>query len=134
VTTRKTVSRFAVVGVLATLTHLGVGATLIALEVPPLLANLAAFLTAFGISFIGHHFFSFQGHGGSTRQTFPRFAMVAMLGFICNESLLFVLLYPLANLPTLALLISTASAAVLTYLFSSRWAFRRAQTPTQNTD
>lgn len=133
-TTGKTVSRFALVGGIATLTHLIVGATLIALDVAPLWANLAAFLTAFGISFTGHHFFSFQGHGTSTRQTFPRFAMVALLGFLCNEGLLFVLLYPMANLPTLALLISTASAAVMTYLFSSKWAFRRKGTPPHNAD
>lgn len=100
------------------------GSVLIAVGVTALLANLFAFLTAFGVSFLGHHFYSFQGHGAPATTTLKRFAVVAIIGFLINEGLLLALLNPLENTPILALALSTLSAAALTFVLSKKWAFR----------
>jgi putative flippase GtrA len=117
--------RFAIVGVAATLTHGATGAVLIMAGIAPLSANLGAFIAAFGISFLGHHFYSFRGHGLPAIKSLTRFVWVAVLGFLCNQALLAVLLVILPNAPIPALILSTAAAAVLTYIFSKNWAFQR---------
>ncbi len=122
---RRAPLRFALVGLAATAVHLITGITLIALGVAALLANLSAFLTAFGVSFIGHHFFSFAGHGVGARQSVRRFAGVALIGFSINQSILAGLLRLIPDWPAPALVVSTGTAAVATYLLSAYWAFRR---------
>jgi len=56
-----TLARFGLVGVGATATHMLVAAALIThLKLNPFVANSAAFIVAFFISFLGHYFWSFQ--------------------------------------------------------------------------
>ena len=116
--------RFALVGLTATAVHLITGVTLIALGAAALIANVGAFVTAFGISFAGHHFFSFRGHGQKAWQTASRFVWVALGGFAINESVLAGLLRLIPSWPSLALVISTGTAALATYALSALWAFR----------
>lgn len=117
--------RFGLIGVLATGVHLVTGITLIALGAAALIANVGAFLTAFGFSFVGHHHFSFRGHGLSARKSLSRFAGVALIGFAINETVLAGLLRLIPDMPAPALVISTGTAAVSTYALSALWAFRR---------
>jgi putative flippase GtrA len=123
---RHTPLRFALVGLAATAVHLTTGITLIALGAPALLANVGAFVAAFGFSFAGHHFYSFRGHGVGAGQSFSRFAGVALIGFAINETVLAGLLLLIPDWPTPALVISTGTAALSTYVLSAFWAFRRA--------
>ncbi|MEF9605399.1 MULTISPECIES: GtrA family protein [Paracoccus] len=117
------VARFALTGGLATLVHLGVAIGLVWFGMLPLISNTVAFLIAFMVSFSGHHLFTFAGHGSSATQTFGRFAMVAAIGFLANEIVLFLLqgigLFRLEA----AVLISTAFAAACTFILSRTWAF-----------
>ncbi len=116
--------RFGFVGAVATLVHLTVGSTWIALNVNPLWANLWAFMTALLVSFLGHQFFTFRGHGRPIRSTAMRFFSVAVLGFVVNELILLTLTKLLQISPTLSLIISTLSVAIMTFILSRLWAFR----------
>jgi len=116
--------RFGFVGAVATLVHLTVGSSWIAFGINPLWANLWAFMTALLVSFLGHQFFTFRGHGRPIRSTATRFASVAILGFVVNELILLTLTRLLQLNPTLSLIISTLSVAVMTFVLSRLWAFR----------
>ncbi len=115
--------KFTLVGGAATLIHMGTGISLISLGSPPLAANIWAFCTAFLISFIGHFYFSFKGHGKPMRLAFPRFLAVALLGFGANEFLLFLLVKSDFLPPAVGLFLSTASVAIMTFFLSRAWAF-----------
>mgnify|MGYP002712878578 FL=1 len=100
-------ARFALTGGVATLVHLAIAIMLIRLGVAPLIGNAAAFATAFMVSFWGHHLFTFAGHGVAAGWAFGRFAIVAAIGFLVNETVLYLLLGIGSPGPELAVLIST---------------------------
>ncbi|QFQ88655.1 GtrA family protein [Paracoccus kondratievae] len=117
------VVRFALTGGAATLVHLGAAIGLVQFGMLPLMSNAVAFVIAFMVSFLGHHLFTFAGHGSAATQTFGRFAVVAAIGFLANETVLFLLLgIGLFRLEA-AVLISTVFAAICTFILSRTWAF-----------
>lgn len=97
------------------------------LTLPPLLANVGGFLTAFWVSFFGHRYLSFDhGRPGHWWQALRRFALVATLAFIANE-ILYAALLSWTNLSYLvALVVVLGSVAVGTYILSRLWAFAPA--------
>ena len=116
--------RFGMVGVLATFVHMVIGFLLIQSNWQPLTANMLAFAIAFLVSFIGHLGFSFADQDVSASSAFWKFAVVALTGFGCNGALLATLL-AFSSLPDMvALCVSTACAAILTFILSKLWAFR----------
>ena len=119
---------FLLVGASAALTHMAVF-TLVLLLVPtllPELANVAGFLVAFLVSFVGHRRLSFQDAGTSLLQSFMRFAATAVAGFVTNEAV-FIALFRVLELPTwLALIGGIVVSAVQTFVLSRFWAFRRS--------
>ena len=118
---------FVLVGASAALTHMAVF-TVVLLLVPtlwPEIANVAGFLVAFLVSFVGHRCLSFQDAGTSLMQSFLRFAATAVAGFVTNETV-FILLFRLLGLPTWVALISgIVVSAVQTFVLSRFWAFKR---------
>ena len=118
---------FVLVGASAALTHMAVF-TVVLLLVPtlwPEIANVAGFLVAFLVSFVGHRRLSFQDAGTSLMQSFLRFAATAVAGFVTNETV-FILLFRLLGLPTWVALISgIVFSAVQTFVLSRIWAFKR---------
>ncbi len=118
---------FVLVGASAALTHMAVF-TVVLLLVPtlwPEIANVAGFLVAFLVSFVGHRRLSFQDAGTSVLQSFLRFAATAVAGFATNESV-FILLFRLLGLPTWVALISgIVVSALQTFVLSRFWAFKR---------
>ena len=118
---------FVLVGASAALTHMAVF-TVVLLLVPtlwPEIANVAGFLIAFFVSFVGHRRFSFQDAGTSLMQSFLRFAATAVAGFVTNEAV-FIMLFRVLALPTwLALISGIAVSAVQTFVLSRFWAFKR---------
>ncbi len=116
--------RFGVVGVAAAATHWSVVALIVPLGMQPLLANVIAFCVAFNVSFFGHHHWTFSSDDNKSN-TFRRFLGVAVLGFITNETM-YALLLKFTSLDyRISLFIVLVSVAVLTYLLSRFWAFRR---------
>lgn len=118
---------FVLVGASAALTHMAVFA-LVLILVPtlwPELANVAGFLVAFLVSFVGHRRLSFQDAGTSLLLSFTRFAATAVAGFVTNEAV-FIALFRVFGLPTwLALIGGIVVSAVQTFVLSRFWAFRR---------
>ena len=118
---------FVLVGASAAVTHMAVF-TLVLLLVPtlwPEIANVAGFLVAFFVSFVGHRRLSFQDASTSLKQSFLRFAATAVAGFVTNEAV-FILLFRLLGLPTWVALISgIVVSAVQTFVLSRFWAFKR---------
>lgn len=115
--------RFGLVGALATLVHMLIGSTLIHSGWPPLMANPASFVVAFTVSFIGHYGFSFSDHEKDLRTSLQRFTLVAVCGFAVNEAILAGLIRSGLVPPVAALILSTGTAAVLTFFASRHWAF-----------
>lgn len=116
---------FAAVGVAAAVVHLSVVWALVGQwSMPALLANPLGFFVAFWVSFFGHRHGSFKAdEPHPISRTLPRFALVAIVGFIGNE-LLYAALLIWTPLPyTVALFIVIAIVAVATYLSSRFWAF-----------
>ncbi len=116
--------RFGLVGVLATALHMLVGVTLIHAGWPPLLANAVSFAIALLVSFTGHYGFTFPGHNVTLSTSLKRFVLVAGCSFMVNEALLAGLIRYSAISGMWGLVISTGTAATLTFLAGRNWAFR----------
>ena len=115
---------FVLVGASAAFTHLAV----FALAEPvmwPELANAVGFGVAFGVSFAGHRWLSFQDAGTSLWQSLRRFAITALAGFAANEVIFVLLLRGLGVPSLLALASALVLASAQTFVLSRLWAFRR---------
>jgi len=116
--------RFIIVGVSALLTHWLVVILLVsAAGLPPLVANVFAFLVAFNVSYFGHRHLTFNASERSHRQTLPRFATVAASSFLVNEALYWLLLNFTPLRYDLAMLLVLGTVAGMTYLLGKFWAF-----------
>ena len=115
---------FGLVGATAAAVHLLVF-ELTRHAVAPELANLAGFLTAFGVSFVGHRWLSFRGTSTGLQQSLWRFFVTAVAGFVTNE-LCFMLALHVALWPVWpSLVLALLLAAGQTFLLGRWWAFRR---------
>lgn len=115
---------FGLVGASAALVHLGTVWLLVSqFGLVPLLANVLGFCVAFVVSFIGHHQRTFASQAAPLSQALPRFLLVAVLGFVCNE-ILYALLLHLGMEYRLALFLVLVAVAGMTWLLSRYWAFR----------
>jgi putative flippase GtrA len=92
----------------------------------PLLANVIGWLTAFGVSFLGHHSWTFRGHGTALGTSARRFLMVSAGGFLANESAYAWLLHAGGLRYDVALAMVLVAVAIVTYLLSRHWAFLRS--------
>lgn len=116
--------RFGLVGVGATGVHMMIGVMLIHSGWQALAANAIAFVAAFLVSFVGHFGYSFADQEAEFFTSFWKFIFVGCLGFAFNETVLAVLIFTDILVGGPALLVSTLSAAILTFLLSRGWAFR----------
>jgi len=115
--------RFAGVGVSALIVHWCVVLILVPLGLAPLWANVVGFLVAFNVSYFGHRYFTFKAVSVSHRQTFMRFAGVALASFLVNEAMYAALLTFTSLSYDIALLIVLGVVAVMTFVLSRLWAF-----------
>ena len=96
----------------------------------PLGANVVGWLTAFFVSFGGHHRVTFRAHGTPMRRAMPRFFALSAGGFAVNEAV-YALLLRLGRGASYQwiLAIVLVGVAGLTYWLSRRWAFLRTPAP-----
>jgi putative flippase GtrA len=113
--------RFVLVGGAATLTHLVVALAILSgpVRVEPLYANLAAFCVAFGVSYLGHRFFTFKAPGAPIR-----FLLAALLGLLVNNAVLVTILAAGMS-ERLAIGIAALAAPAIVFLVSKFWVFSR---------
>lgn len=115
---------FLSVGVLAAAVHYVVAVCAHSLGLLPANANWAGFICAFPVSYIGHRLWSFRGTQASHGQAFPKFLLVALLGFFGNQCLLWLGLHYSHAPFWLILGLVMGVVAVTTYVLSKCWAFR----------
>lgn len=120
--------RFGVIGVLAAVTHYCIAIYLTDQQVAAAWANLVAFIIAFWVSYFGHRYFSFDAGDMSHQQTLPRFILVAVFGFILNESLLLLMLHFTKISIALGLPFIIVITAIFTFILSRQFAFNTSGT------
>lgn len=123
--------RFGIIGLMAAAIHYLVVVALVELGgTAPLLANVGGFATAFWCSYFGHRHWTFADRRATNAtRSFFRFLATAVLGFLLNQ-LLFYLLLTHVNLPYfISLAIVVVVVAVLTYVLTRLWAFRLPRAP-----
>lgn len=118
---------FVAVGTMAALTHWGVAVLLVSrLAWVPALANVAGWLLAFLVSFLGHHGLTFRQAHAPWPVAARRLFLISAGNFTLNE-IAYVTLLRSTDLPYDGLLAGILIAqAVLTFLASRYWAFRSA--------
>ena len=118
------ITRFGIVGILATITHFYSLTVLVdKLSFHPLLANPMAFILGFIVSFSGHFYWTFA-KSQQISTAIRRFFIVALINLGLNQCLyslfftVFMLDYRYAQL------IALVSVPPIVYLLSRYWAFR----------
>ena len=116
---------FVAVGCTAAAVHFGVVVALVSgLGLPPLAANVAGWLVAFVVSFLGQWQLTFRAHGAPWLQALRRFFLLSAAGFAINEASYAILLRWTPWRYDVLLAGVLVGVAVMTYLLGSRWAFR----------
>ena len=117
--------RFGIVGVAASLTHFAVLTALLSLaKAGPVLANTCAYALALGVSFTGHHFWTFRT-GGPLVRSFLRFLGASGGAYVVSTLVLVVLLRATALPDAMAALLAVAVMPLVTFVAHRFWVFRR---------
>jgi len=117
---------FIMVGCAAAATHwLVVVLTVSYWSLAPLVANVVGWLVAFCVSFGGHYRLTFRHHRAPLGQSARRFFIVSAAGFAINEFSYAWLLHATQLRYDLLLAIVLVGIAVMTFVLSRFWAFRR---------
>ncbi|MBG9390061.1 GtrA family protein [Caenimonas aquaedulcis] len=90
----------------------------------PLAANVGGWLVAFAVSFLGQWGLTFRSRAAPVWRSISRFFAVSLLGFLANESAYALLLHFSSMSYDVLLAAVLVGVALMTYLLSSRWAFR----------
>lgn len=118
------VFRFGVVGVCATLTHVGVVLALVEGGLAePFWANVVAFTAAVFVTYFGNHGWTFRLAGGHVRH-FPRFLPVALGGLAMNQGIVYLIVRVLAWDYRIALALVVTVVPAITFVLNRQWAFR----------
>ena len=121
-------ARFAIVGLAATLIHLGVAQGALAAGLATVFwANTLGFIVAFVAGFLGHQYFTFN-QTAPFWQAFRRYGVIAVGGFIVNNVVLFGLVQGNILSEAVALAIAITIVPVGTFLASRFWGFKEAPT------
>jgi putative flippase GtrA len=117
-------ARFGTVGIIATAVHIvAIFLLLSKTLLPTLVANMLAFLTAFGISFIGHYLWTFRSPG-CVGKAIRRFLLISITAFVVNTMLLASLISTGWISTTASAIVSATVIPVITFLASRLWGFQ----------
>lgn len=117
------IARFGLVGIAATLVHAGILSLLIEmLALPVQLANISAFMVAFGVSYLGHHRWTFDSDAGH-RQAASKFLLTAIVGFLANVAIMELVVVQLGYHYLIGFLCVVFTVPPATYVVSRLWIF-----------
>jgi putative flippase GtrA len=116
--------RFGIVGIAASLTHfISVYLIVSGLGIRPIIANIFAFMIAFGVSYTGHSLWTFRHKKHEHNKTIARFLGVALFSFALNEGGYYLLLEFSQLDYLISLLIVLIIVPIVTFILSKYWAF-----------
>jgi putative flippase GtrA len=119
---------FVIVGCAAAATHWAVAVACVAWAgLAPLLANVAGWLVAFGVSFTGHYRLTFRHQQAPLLQAALRFFLVSALGFAVNEAAYATLLHITPIRYDILLALVLIGIAGMTFILGRYWAFRHSR-------
>lgn len=117
-------SRFSLVGIVATAVHMSVVWFLISRNgMSPYAANVIAFLMAFMVSFSGQYYWTFVSTQ-HWRVAFARFFLLSGTAFLFNNLLLASILSANILSAALATVLAAGSIPVFTYFLARYWALK----------
>lgn len=117
--------RFGIVGVTSASVHFGIVVMLVELAgLKPLLANIAAFLISFQVSYSGHRFWTFRGTTTQHKVALTRLLSLQIVGLAANEGLFYSLMTYFGLPYTVALFIVLTTLPIITFTVSKLWVFR----------
>ena len=120
----KSLIRFGLTGILATLTHSVVFICLIELfGIRPLYATVPAFLSALLVSYLLNYRWTFDASGPHQRML-PRYTLVSITGLGLNLLITYWVVDVLRGDYLWALLLVIVTVPVMTFLLSKLWVFR----------
>lgn len=115
---------FVLIGSVAAGIHWGAVVLLVSqAQMPPLWANLIAWLAAFTVSFGGHYSLTFSQHNTPFLTALRRFFLVSALGFAVNEIAYAILLHYSSLSYQYLLACILIAMAFVTFILSRLWAF-----------
>ncbi len=121
----RTVFRFAIVGVLATIFHLVILWYLMRnVNVNPISANFIAFGVSFVFSFLGHYFWTFDA-GVNIINALKKFFLTSAFGFLINIITLSTLLRLELASDLKNAIFSTLLTPFISFLVSRFWIFKK---------
>lgn len=117
--------RFGLVGIFATAVHITI-ATLLLMhsEVNLIAVNTLAFLTAFGVSFLGNYLWTFRAPG-SPRRAILRFFLIAVGAYAANTMLLLFLTSQRWLSTFESMIISATIVPIISFSLSRVWGFSK---------
>jgi putative flippase GtrA len=121
---------FAAVGLAASVVHYIACILLIEqFAIRPWIANIAAFVVSFPVSYLGHSFLTFSARRyrratATTGRSLRRFLLTSLTGFAVNQASIVLFVEALGQPPRIVLAISTVVVAGLLYLIGKIWVFR----------
>lgn len=119
------VTRFGVVGVMATSVHTGILILLVELSsVTATVANVIAFLLAFVVSYVGHYYWTYKLEAAHS-STIAQFFIIAIGGLLLNYLIFFIVVDMFGYYYLLALLLVLLIVPAMTYVAQRLWVLRR---------
>jgi len=120
--------RFGVVGSLAALTHVAVYVAVVeATGVHPSFSNVLAFMIAFGVSFVGHFYWTFATPDNLNQRPIGRplykFSLVALFGFLLNALAVYIVTDVLEVSYLYATIFMLTITPISVFLLGKLWAF-----------
>jgi putative flippase GtrA len=118
-------ARFAVVGVIATLTHTAVFTVAIeALRIEPVTATALAFCVAVLVGYALNRRWTFAAHGGQDARLW-RYVVGALAGLAVNSAIMYAAVHVAKASPYLGLVLGIVTVPPLTFALNQLWVFRR---------
>ncbi|MEM8934963.1 MAG: GtrA family protein [Pseudomonadota bacterium] len=121
-------ARYGIVGVGATLVHVGVALALaVGFNMNSFAANLFGFSLGFIPSFLGHYHWTFKNAGASKDAAVKRFLILAAAGFLANNVVLAALTASGLVGRAASIVLAIAIIPAVSYLGARFWAFRESR-------
>lgn len=115
---------FVIVGTTAAAVHFAVvWAAVDGGGLAPLVANVVGWACAFGVSFAGHHRWTFAAQRAPLGRSMRRFVLISAIGFAVNEAAYALLLQTSGLGYRAALALVLVGVAAFTYVLGRHWAF-----------